>query len=366
MSGLRRVPRVALSTAGVIAATLAIWSALPAASQPAAPPRRAPSPETAPTAPTAPAAPTARTRPWTPPRTADGQYDLQGTWVSRTATPLERPAALAGRTRLTDDEVAELTRRAARIFGSGNADFAAGDAFFLAAWENRPTFTSVTATHGAEEMTEREFDHHTSLVIDPADGRIPPLTPAAQRRRDLAAAAGQRPDGPEHLNNALRCIAWGVPRLGGRYGAGDYGFAQIVQSPGFVAIHFEIGHETRIIPLDGRPHPPAHVRFWNGDSRGRWDGATLVVDTTNFSEKSNVLGAAEGLHLVERFTRVSPDTITYQMTFDDPATWTRPWTAEMPLKQSSERLYEYGCHEGNQEIVAGILRATRADERAGR
>ena len=285
---------------------------------------------------------------------------------SRSATPLERPKALEGRARLTDAEVADLTRRAARIFTSGTADFAAGDAFFMAAWEDRQTFTSATSTHGAEEMTEREFDHHTSLVVTPADGRIPPLTAAAQRRREAAAAAGQRPEGPESLNNALRCIAWGTPRLGGRYGAGDYGFSQIVQSPGYVMIHYEIGHDARIIPLDGRPHPPSHVRFWNGDSRGRWEGTTLVVDTTNFSEKSNFMGAAEGLHLVERFTRISPDMITYQMTLDDPTTWTQPWTAEMPLKQSDERLFEYGCHEGNQEIIEGILRATRADERAGR
>ncbi len=308
----------------------------------------------------------ARATSWTPPLTPDGQYDLQGTWISRSATPLERPKALEGRTRLTDEEVAELTRRANRIFKTGNPDFAAGDAFFLAAWENRETFKSVTSTHGAEDMTDRDFDHNTSLIVDPPDGRVPPLTPAAQRRREAAIAAGQRPEGPESLNNALRCIAWGVPRLGGRYGAGDYGFYQIVQAPGHVLIHFEIGHEARIISLDGRPHPPSSVRFWNGDSRGRWEGPTLVVDTTNFSEKSNFMGAAEGLHLVERFTRVSPDTIRYQMTLDDPQTWTRPWSAEMPLKQSQEQLYQYACHEGNREIVEGILRATRTDERAGR
>lgn len=312
------------------------------------------------------AAAAAPARVWAPTRLPDGQYDLQGVWVSRSATPLERPKALEGRTRLTDEEVAELKRRAERIFKGGDSDFAAGDAFFLAAWENIGTFKSVTSTHGSEEMTERDFDHRTSLVTDPSDGRIPPVTAQAQQRRAAAAAAGTRPAGPEDLNNALRCITWSVPRLGGRYGAGDLAFYQIVQSPGYVLITFEIGHDARIIPLDGRPHPPAHVRFWNGDSRGHWEGRTLVVDTTNFSEKSNFMGAAQGMHLVERFTRVSQDQIRYEMTIEDPSTWARPWTAEMPLARSDERLYEYACHEGNREIVEGILRATRADERAGR
>lgn len=316
---------------------------------------------------TTPRAPAGAAERWVPPRTADGQVDLQGIWVSRSATPLERPKALEGRERLTDEEVAELKRRAARIFdGSGDSDFAAGDAFFMAAWDNTARFRSPTSTHGSDEMTVRDFDNRTSLVIDPADGRIPPITPEAQRRRAAAAASGQRPAGPEDLNNALRCITWSVPRLGGRYGAGDLAFYQIVQSPGYVLITFEIGHDARIIPLDGRPHPPADVRFWNGDSRGWWEGNTLVVDTTNFSDKSNFMGAGEGLHLIERFTRVAPDTITYQLTIDDPSTWTRAWTAEMPLKATNEQLFEYACHEGNKEIMEGVLRATRADERAGR
>lgn len=309
----------------------------------------------------------ARSRSWAPARLADGQYDLQGTWIARTATPLERPKALEGRARLTDAEVEMLKRNASRLFSGDNAaDFAAADNYFLAAWENRQTFKSATSTHGSEEMTEREFDHNTSLVIDPPDGRIPPITADAQRRREKVIATGQRPAGPEDLNNALRCISWGVPRLGGRYGAGDYGFYQIVQATGYVLIYPEIGHDARIVPLDGAPHPPSHIRFWNGDSRGRWEGTTLVIDTTNFSAKSNFMGASDGLHLVERFTRVAADTIRYQMTLDDPTTWTRPWTAEMPLKASTEKLYEYACHEGNGEILSGILRASRADERAGR
>jgi hypothetical protein len=300
---------------------------------------------------------------WSAPRTADGHPDLGGVWISRSATPVERPAALAERDRLTDEEVADLSRRAARIFSSEASDFAAGDAVFLAALQGESRFKSVTSTHNADEMVAREFDHHTSLVVDPADGRIPAQTPEGQRRRTQAAAALQRPSGPEDLGNPLRCLAWGVPRLGGRYGAGDLSYYQIVQSPTAVALYFEVGHEARIVPLDGRPHLPPHLRLVSGDSRGRWDGDTLVVDTTNFSTKSFFMGAGEGLHLVERFTRVAQDTISYEMVLEDPDTWARRWTAVMPLKRVTDRLFEFACHEGNYGIMTGMLSAARSDDR---
>jgi hypothetical protein len=292
---------------------------------------------------------------WTLPRMPDGHPDLQGTWLIRTATPLERPKALEGKALLSDEEVARLKVRAAQIFKDGHSDFAAGDAVFLAALTGPDHFTSVTSTHGSEDMIEREFDHHTSLVVDPADGHIPPLTPEGRRRREAAAAAARRPDGPEDLDNAFRCISWGVPRLGGRYGAGDLSYYQIVQTPGAVVLFMETGHEARIIPVDGRPHLVSGTAQRGGDSRGRWDGDTLVVDTVNFSPRSNFMGSAEHLHLTERFTRISADTITYQMTFDDPTTWTRGWTAEVPLKQTEQRLYEYACHEGNFVLMTGVL-----------
>ena len=304
------------------------------------------------------------TKAWTPPRTPDGQPDLQGTWLSKSATPLERPKALEGRSWLSDEEVAELRARANRLFSDGNGDFAAGDGVFLAALANPERFKSPTATHGSEDMIEREFDHHTSLIVAPPDGRIPPLTPEARRRREAAATAARRAVDPEDLDNALRCIAWGVPRLGGRYGAGDLGYYQILQTPRYVVLYMETGHEARIIPLDGRPHLPGSVGQWSGHSRGRWDGTTLVIETANFSPKSNFLGSAEGLQLVERLTRVAPDTIKYEMTLTDPATWTQPWTAEMPLKQTDQMLYEYACHEGNYHILTGILSAARAQEKA--
>ena len=308
----------------------------------------------------------AKPRKWTAPRNSDGHPDLQGTWLIRTATPLERPKALEGKALLTDEEVAALKARADQIFKDGHSDFAAGDAVFLAALAGPSRFTSVTSTHGSEDMIEREFDHHTSLVIDPADGHIPPLTPEGRRRREVAAAAARRPDGPEDLDLAFRCISWGVPRLGGRYGAGDLSYYQIVQTPGAVVLFMETGHEARIIPTDGRSHLGSGAGQWSGDSRGRWEGDTLVVDTVNFSAKNNFMGAAEHLHLIERFTRVSEDTITYQMSFDDPTTWTRAWTAEMPLKRTDQQLFEYACHEGNFPLMTSVLSGAHADDRGAR
>src|SRR5262245_891280 len=303
---------------------------------------------------------------WAAPRTPDGHPDLQGTWVTRTATPLERPKALEGKALLTDEEVATLKARADQIFKNGTSDFAAGDAVFLAALAGPDRFTSVTSTHGSEDMIEREFDHHTSLVTDPPDGHIPALTAEGRKRREMAAAAAQRPDGPEDLGNAFRCLAWGVPRLGGRYGAGDLGYYQIVQTPTHVVLFMETGHEARIIPLDGRTHLASSAGQWSGDSRGHWEGDTLVVDTVSFSAKSNFMGSAEHLHLIERFTRVSADTITYQMTLDDPSTWAHAWSAEMPLKQSDQKLYEYACHEGNFPLMTSVLSGAHADVRGAR
>lgn len=300
---------------------------------------------------------------WTPPLTSDGHPDLQGVWLDGSATPLERPKALEGRQSLTDAEVAELKRRADRIFKStGDSDAANADNVFLAALANPEQFRN-NSTSGTEFMIDRVFDNRTSLIVDPPDGRIPPLTPAARERQSAAAlalAAGARPPARvEDLNSALRCITPGVPRLGGRYGAGSYGYYQIFQTPGYVVLFMEVLHEARIIPLDGRPHQPETVRTWTGDSIGRWQGNTLVVDTTNFSSKTNFMGAAQNLHLIERFTRVAPDEIDYEMTINDPTTWTRSWTAMARLRQTDERLYEYACHEDNRSLE-GILTGARA------
>jgi hypothetical protein len=319
----------------------------------------------APAAASAAPGPVRPTDPWTPVLGPDGHPDLQGVWLNNSATPLERPKALEGRQFLTDDEVIELRRRADRLFKNTNADFAAGDAVFLAALANVDHFKSATATGTTYEMIEREFDNRTSLIVDPPDGRIPPLTAEAQQRRAAADVIRRRPpEGPEDLTHVERCLTYGVPRLSvTNTGAGPLGYYQIVQTPSYVVLFLEAVHEARIISLDGRPHLPASVAEWAGDSRGHWEGQTLVVDTTNFSVKNNFMGSSDHLHLVERFTRVAADRIDYELTIDDPTTWTRPWTAVIRLKRSPERLFEYACHEGNREIIRDILAGARAADR---
>jgi len=306
--------------------------------------------------------------------TRDGQPDLQGVWLNNSATPLERPKELEGRPFLTDQEIADLKRRAARLFNDANSDFAPGDNTFLAALRNIDQYKNPNATGDSREMIEMEFERRTSLIVDPPDGAIPALTPqAAQRRSALEAATQRLPAGPEDLSDVLRCISFGVPRLGGALGAGPYGYYQIVQSTGYLVLFMESIHDARIIPLDGRPHLPESIRQRNGDSRGRWEGTTLVVDTTNFSPTSQRIGpfsfpsnfmeSFENLHLVERFTRVAADTIHYELTFMDPTTWTKPWTAMIPLKQSQDKVYEFACHEGNEDTMSGILRGARVQEK---
>jgi hypothetical protein len=306
----------------------------------------------------------AATKPWTPPRTPDGQPDLQGIWLNNSATPLERPKALEGRLLLTDAEVTELKRRAARIFSTSDSDFAGGDAVYLAALDNPDKFKAPGATGNALDMVERDFDNRTSLIVDPPDGKIP-FTPEGQRRQAAMAAMRARPapTGPEDLPNDLRCITFGVPRLGGNAASAN-SYYQILQTHQYVVLFGEVIHDARVIPLDGGPHLPSSVRQWHGDSRGRWDGNTLVVDTTNFSPESYFQGSRENLHLVERFTRVAPDRIDYQITVSDPTTWTQPWTSVVRLKSTRDQMFEYACHEGNYTTMTGMLRGARADEKA--
>jgi hypothetical protein len=314
------------------------------------------------------AAPTHDSKTWTPPRTPDGQPDLQGIWLNNSATPLERPKALEGKQFLTDEELNELKKRAARLFdANGDGDFVGGDGFFLALLANPKQFKNPDATGSAVNMVEREFDHRTSLIVDPRDGRIPPLTPEGQERLARSptpnAAGLRRPDGPEGLSTDLRCITSGIPRLGGN--AASYNsYYRIVQAPRYVVLVSEVIHDARIIPLNGRPHLSTDIRQWEGDSRGRWEGNTLVVDTTNFSPQSRFMGSAENLHLSERFTRVAPDAIDYEITLSDPTTWTTSWTAVIHLKQSQNKMYEYACHEGNYHTMLGVLGAARAEEKS--
>ncbi len=298
---------------------------------------------------------------WALPRTSDGQPDLQGVWLSNGATPLERPKGLEGRPFLTDAEVAELKKRAARLFKEANSDFASGDNAFLAAYANVNRYENPNISQGSTvDMVDREFDNRTSLIVDPPDGKLPPLTPAGLQRVAKADAATKRPPaGPEDFTNFIRCITFGTPRVGGNFGAGPYSYYQIFQTAGYVVLFTEMIHEARIIPLDGRPHIPQSIRQWSGDSRGRWEKKTLVVDTTNLATKNYYMGSAENLHLVERFTRVSADRLDYTVTIDDPTTWTKPWTAVVRLKATKDAIYEFACHEGNYVSMVGMLSGTK-------
>jgi hypothetical protein len=304
----------------------------------------------------------ATTKPWIPPRTADGQPDFQGIWMNNSATPLERPQALEGRQFLTDEEVSELSKRAAR-FRQNDSDAAVGDNLFLAALANVGQYKNPNATGGAGGV-ERDFDNRTSLIVDPPDGKIP-FTPEGQRKQAAAAQAREHPApvGPEDLPNDLRCLTFGIPRLGGN-AAGYNSYYQIVQTRGSVVLFGEVIHDARVISLDGRPHLPSSVRLWQGDARGRWEGGTLVVDTTNFSPKSYFLGSTENLHLVERFTRVAENTIDNEVTVSDPGVWKQPWTAVIHLKQAEDRMYEYACHEGNYQTMTDMLAGASAAEKA--
>src|SRR5262245_59576684 len=322
---------------------------------------------------------------WSAPLTVDGQPDLQGVWSDLSMTPLERPKALAGRAVLTDEEVARLRERAERLLNDDANDFVAGDNFYLVLLSDLEKIRNPNATGRAEDMVKREFDNRTSLITDPKDGRLPPMTPDGLKRQAAAQAAtlavpwvpgadGTRepqaaparrlPAGPEDLSNALRCISWGVPRIAGNANYNSH--YQIFQGPGYVVLLSAVNHEARVIPLDRGPHLPDRLRQVTGDSRGYWEGNTLVVDTTNFSPRSAFMGSAAGLHLTARFTRVSQSTITYEITVDDPTTWVRPWTAVIRLHQAQDSMYEFACHEGNLEVMRGILGGARAEEKEDR
>ncbi len=290
---------------------------------------------------------------WTPPKTPDGQPDLQGVWTNITITPLERPVELAGKEFLTPQEAAEYEKR---IVAANNVDR-----------KNLPPEVDVNLAYNDawyDRGTKVVGTRRTSLIVDPPDGKIPALTPEAQKRQaDMrAAAAGHATDGPEGRSLSERCLLWataGPPMLPSFYN-NNY---QIVQAPGYVVIMVEMIHDARIIPLDGRGHLPPNMRQWMGDARGHWEGNTLVVDTTNFTDRTRFRGSADKLHLTERFTRVDADTIVYEFTVDDPTTYTKPWTAQIPMKKSQGPIFEYACHEGNY-AMAGMLAGARAQEKA--
>jgi hypothetical protein len=303
---------------------------------------------------------------WTVPRTPEGRPDFQGVWVNNIATPLERPEALAGRATLTDAELAAMKKKAREMF-SGQGDAAFGDSVFNVVLANvtgvRSGFTSTdgeTGDYSSVWTVDRDWENRTSLIFDPPDGRLPPMTPEGTKRRDASLASMRRvPAGPEDRALQERCITYGSPSLV----AGYQSAYEIVQTPNAVALTMEMIHDTRVITLDPRSHLAPTVRQWLGDSRGHWEGDTLVVDTANYKAASFMSRSSEQLHVVERFSRTGPDTLKYEITINDPGTWTKPWSLMIPLSRADHPMWEYGCHEGNYGM-AGILAGARAEERA--
>lgn len=288
---------------------------------------------------------------WSPPRTADGKPDLQGIWSNATLTPFERPKESEAKEFFTEKEAAEFTRTALE---RANRD--------------RRGATPQEDVNGA--YNEAWFDRgtkiypnlRTSIVVEPANGRVPPLTPEAREAAAARAAIQRRrPEGPEEFDLPVRCIQWptsGPPMVPGPYN-NNY---QIVQTRDTIAIDVEMIHDARMIPLDGRPHISSTIRRWMGDSVGHWEGDTLVVDTTNFTDKTHFRGSDRNLHVIERFTLSSADTLRYRFTIDDPTAFTAPWTGEIIMSRTPGPLYEYACHEGNYSL-SGILAGARSEEK---
>jgi hypothetical protein len=331
-------------------------------------------------------------------KTSWGEPDLQGIWTDEVQTPLQRPAKFADREFLTDEEIAELDAQRSQLPGNESR-------------AEKGTLEDVAGAYNAVFQSRRRTGRRTSLIVDPPNGRRPPLTPEVENRQkewrefflalvqstntcknklrgceggtydpnpsprrneplkyypaaNLVPGGGHinRSDGPEERGLGERCMSGNLPDFGG--------FRQIVQSPKSVSIFYDVGQGQgwhRIIPVDGSPHLPSSIRNWWGDSRGKWEGDTLVVDVTNFSPKTDYQGSRENLHLVERWTRTGPDTIEYVVTLDDKTAWTQPWTVKQEYRKQSDeqnRIYkEPRCHEGNFGMV-GILSGARAMELA--
>ena len=284
---------------------------------------------------------------WTPPRTPWGDPDLQGQWNSQTATPLERPASgpLAGRDQISEEEAETFEQSERESF-------------------DQAPRTGDPGTYNAFWRDEGKSLTRTSLITDPPDGRVPPLTSEAETR--LAAERAERSkrgpaDSYTDLSLWTRCISRGWNGIGSWYSS-NY---QIFQSPGYVVVHQELIHEPRIIPLDGRPHLPPGVGQWLGDSRGRWEGQTLVVETTNFDPRTSFRGSRDTLRLVERYTLRDANNLDYEFTIDDPKTFTKQWTASRPMRRQVDGIsvFEYACHEGNYAMT-GILKGARLEEQS--
>ncbi len=298
---------------------------------------------------------------WTVPRTADGHPDLQGVWANNNATPLERPEEWAGKDTLTEEELAALQVAATEAVDDGDALF--GDQLVLAAIERTKagSYDPTTGNYNQLWIADRDFNNRTSLVIDPPDGRIPAMTSSGQARAKMIRDHRRLHPADTYTDRPLseRCVTYGHPRLGAGYNS----YYQLFQSKDHVVVYMEMNHDARVIPLDGTPTLNDDVRLWHGDSRGYWDGDTLVVTTTNYASHATFRGnTSENMTVTERFTRVGPQTLNYEVTIDDPTTYTKPWTVMIPLMGTTDAVYEYACHEGNIGMD-GILAGHRAEER---
>ncbi len=304
---------------------------------------------------------------WTVPRLADGHPDLRGVWGNNSVTPMTRPRQWKDKTALSDAELEELKRMAADYVDQG------GDAIFgnfvqqMLDAKDKGAFSQVsydptTGNYNQFWMADREWDNRTSLVTDPPDGQFPPLTPEAEARREAARTAPKTrgpADGPEDRPLSERCVSYGAPRTGANYNS----YVQILQEPRTTVLLQEMIHDARIVPMTGLPHLPKQVRQLHGDPRGRWEGDTLVVETTNYL--NGFQGSTSDVTLTERYTRVSEQFIDWQITVSDPATWTKPYTFLIRLKKTDGLVYEYACHEGNY-AMEGILAGARREEAQAR
>jgi hypothetical protein len=300
--------------------------------------------------------PLAAQKKWTVPRLADGHPDFQGFWNNTTYTPLERPKGI-DREFFTQAEVVEQMKRAASEEAEQTTPGTVADVHY--------DFTQFGLDKSQSPLA---LNLRTSLIVDPPDGRLPPMTEDGKRRAAARAEARKRAgaitDAAQNQSFMVRCILMdrnGPPMLAGAYN-NNY---QIVQSADTVMILVEMLHDPRIIPTDGRPPLPSSIRQLEGSSRGRWERDTLVIETTNFTDQTAFQGASADMKLTERFTRTSDDTLTYRFTVDDPTVWTRPWTAEVPWKKAIGPIFEHACHEGNYSLT-NLLRGAREDEKRAR
>jgi hypothetical protein len=294
----------------------------------------------------------ASTKPWTAPRTPDGQPDLQGYWTNNSYTPLERPNGVT-KDFYTPAELEEANKKAAEREEEQTAPGTVADVHY--------DFTQFGLDRSQTRLTG---NLRTSVIVEPANGKLPPVTSEGQKRAADRAAErkkqGAQYDQVQNIPLGSRCVYSnaGPPMLPPGYNPAY----EILQSKDTVTILIEMLHEARVIPLDGRPHAPEGYRSWLGDSRGHWEGDTLVVETTNFNDKAAFRGASENMKVIERFTRVSDDAIRYEFTVHDPSTWEIPWKGEMPFVKINGPVFEHACHEGNYG-VANTLKAVRMEEK---